>query len=135
MNDHEHFSALVIGERLGLFEKKEIVQLADERISDLTEPPFWMIEFSTEKRSSDFVSTHTDPVIRTVLERAYQKWKKKELSDSELRKSMRTIWNITGEDSDWYAPLTWAEDDLSLVEDGILSREGHIEGFATKSKN
>jgi hypothetical protein len=132
MNDQEQFSALMIGNEFGLVEKNEIIQLADEKITAIPKPPYWLIELSTEAKSSEFLRVESDEVIRSVLGRAYRKWKNGELSDPQFRACLRNIWNIKGVHSDWYPTLAWVEDDLSLIEDGVFSRDGHIEGICNE---
>ncbi|MGJ8676944.1 MAG: hypothetical protein ACSHX0_05470 [Akkermansiaceae bacterium] len=129
MNDFEHFSSLVYADRLGLIERDEIIQLADQKLLEKDKPEYWLIEFSLEGKSSEFPLGKDDATVRGVLRIAYKKWREDMISDDEFMKALSSIWNIAGIDSEWYAALSWAEDDLSLIRDGILKREDRIEGI------
>lgn len=132
MNEQEQFSALVIGNELGLIDREEIIQLADQKISEQDKPPYWLIELSLNGSSSEFLRTESDNVIRSVLSIAYQKWRVGNMSDFGFRKCLRKIWGIKGAHNDWYPPLVGAEDDLSLIEDGVFKREDRLEGICNQ---
>lgn len=125
MNETEHFSSLVFANRFGLIQKDEIIQLADQKILEKEKPEYWLIEFSIEGESRDFCLEKNDTTIREVLRLAYTKWREQKISDETFMKSLSSIWNITG-CSEWYSTLSWAEDDLSLIRDGIFMREDRI---------
>lgn len=126
MTDEEIFSALILARDFGLLEPEDVVDEVDKRISELDSPPEWMLELSTVDKSTSLPLHKSSDVLKCVLRKAYEKWKTNALRDFEFRKCLRAIWGLEGHDHDWYFTLVSVEDDVCLIEDGIVSREDHV---------
>ena len=119
----------MIANDLGLIPFDEIINLADKEISELTKPDYWLIELSAEKRKEAIPLISNDTVIRKVLSVAYSKLLDDTISQKQFKNVIRNMYTLSDSHGELYATLSWADDDYSLIEQGVFRREDRLDGI------
>jgi hypothetical protein len=128
MNTLNQFTGLELLRSIGLVPNNTIVQEADKLISALTDPPYWLIELSTEGKSQTVINkTFNCPEesLQFALRVAYEKWNNKELSNEKLSEICNFIKCKSSNESKFFLHLSWVEAELDLVELNIKWEEEH----------
>jgi hypothetical protein len=126
MDEQVHFASLLFASQIGILDRVEVIQAADQRIIELEKPEFWLIELSAEGGSGELeglIVSADERVYLETLRLAYHAWVEGKISDARFLVCCNTLWKQAGCHSRWYADLVWIDDEFDLVDQGILRRE------------
>jgi hypothetical protein len=131
MDDRSLFGTLILAHRLGIVSKEQVIAIADQRILEIDQPEYWMIEVSIDGDSEALrqIDYGDESVYKEVLRMAFQAWIDGSISDQTFRASCETLWSQIWREfelSSGWDKLLWITVEFDLVEQGINGRKDSI---------
>ncbi len=129
MGMREEVRSWLIQEKVGLLSKVDLVSLVDERISELDEPPDYLITISLgesleHEPNLDLIKERcTNNECISIAGKMLERFQSGKASLSDLGLYTMKACQLLGEQEGIYSDFDWINDEVHLVNEGIKDRE------------